>query len=134
MLDPVESLQRDGYVILERALDRAAIDELTAALAPFEAGRPMGRNAFEGLRSQRVYSLAGKGEPFLRLIEHPAMVALLDRALLPNYLLSTAQSIRLYPGETAQGWHTDDGFYRTPRPRAQPLAITAIWARGRGVR
>ena len=128
MVDPLESLQRDGYVILERAIDRAAIDELCAALAPYEADRPMGRNAFEGRRSQRVYSLAGKGEPFLRLAEHPAVVSLVDRALLPNYLLSTVQSIRLHPGEAAQSWHTDDGFYLTPRPHARTLAITVIWA------
>jgi len=128
MADPGESLQRDGYVILERAIDRAAIDELAAALGPFEAHRPMGRNAFEGLHSQRVYSLAGKGEPFRRLVEHPAVLALLDRVLLPNYLLSTAQSIRLHPGEAAQAWHTDDGFYLTPRPHERPLAISLIWA------
>lgn len=128
MTDPSELLARDGYVILERAIDRVAIDELCAALAPFEAHRPMGRNAFEGRRSQRVYSLAGKGEPFLRLAEHPDVIALLDRALLPNYLLSTAQSIRLHPGEAAQAWHTDDAFYPSPRPHDRPLAISVIWA------
>src|SRR3978361_1936005 len=103
MTDLVETLQRAGYVILERVLDRAALDALIAALAPFEAGRPMGRNAFEGERSQRVYSLAGKGDAFRGLIEHPAILAILDRVLLPSYLLSTAQSIRLHPGETPQG-------------------------------
>lgn len=128
MADPGESLARDGYVILERAIDRVAIEELIAALAPFEAHRPMGRNAFEGLRSQRVYSLAGKGAPFLRLAEHPDVIALLDRTLLPNYLLSTAQSIRLHPGEAAQSWHTDDAFYLMPRPHARTLGVSVIWA------
>lgn len=128
MPDPVETLARDGYVILDQALGRAALDELIAALAPHEAARPMGRNAFEGLRSQRVYSLAGKGAAFLRLAEQPDVVALLDRVLLPNYLLSTVQSIRLHPGEAAQSWHTDDAFYLVPRPRARPLAITVVWA------
>jgi ectoine hydroxylase-related dioxygenase (phytanoyl-CoA dioxygenase family) len=87
----------------------------------------MGRTAFEGLRSQRVYSLAGKGEVFMRLAEHPRVVEILDRALLPNWLLSTFQSIRLHPGENAQAWHADDGFYLVPRPRAR-LAISTIWA------
>ncbi|HET9626589.1 MAG TPA: phytanoyl-CoA dioxygenase family protein [Kofleriaceae bacterium] len=128
MADPLATLRRDGFVILDRVLDRAALAELVGALAPFEAGRPMGRNTFEGERSQRVYSLAGKGEVFRRLIEHPAILALLDRYLLPNYLLSTAQSIRLHPGETPQGWHTDDVFYLVPRPLAQPLGVSVIWA------
>jgi len=128
MPDPIESLARDGYAILERAVAPAALAELVAALAPHEADRPMGRNAFEGERSQRVYSLAGKGEVFHRLIEHPDIVAILDRVLSPNYLLSTAQSIRLHPGETAQAWHTDDAFYPSPRPHARPLALSVIWA------
>lgn len=128
MADPVDDFQRDGYVVLPRALDRAALDEVIAALAPFEADRPMGRNAFEGLRSHRVYSLAGKGAAFLALAEHPDVLAVIDRVLLPNYLLSTMQSIRLYPGEAAQSWHTDDGFYLTPRPHLRTLAVTVIWA------
>ena len=124
----VEQIQRDGFVILERLLDAGELGEITAALAPFEADRPTGRTPFEGLRSQRVYSLAGKGAAFLRLAEHPRVVALLDRMLMPNYLLSTFQSIRLHPGEQAQPWHTDDAFYFAPRPHALPLAISVIWA------
>ena len=128
MSDPVESFQRDGYTLLERAIDRSFCAELSAALAPFETGRPMGRNAFEGLRSHRVYSLAGKGEPFRRLAEQPDVLAVIDRVLMPSYLLSTEQSIRLHPGEQAQSWHTDDAFYHTPRPHSHPLAVTVIWA------
>jgi ectoine hydroxylase-related dioxygenase (phytanoyl-CoA dioxygenase family) len=120
-------LQTDGYVILERAIGEEELAALKAALAPYEAARPMGRNTFEGERTQRVYSLAGKGEAFLRLAEHPAVMELLDAALLPNFLLSTFQSIRLHPGETAQPWHTDDAFYLVPRPRTN-LAVSTIWA------
>jgi ectoine hydroxylase-related dioxygenase (phytanoyl-CoA dioxygenase family) len=118
----------DGFVILERAIDSAAVDALVTALSPFERARPMGRNDFEGERTQRVYSLAAKGAPFLALAEHPWIVALLDRLLLPNCLLSTLQSIRLHPGETAQAWHTDDAFYLFPRPRTVRLAVSVIWA------
>jgi ectoine hydroxylase-related dioxygenase (phytanoyl-CoA dioxygenase family) len=74
-----------------------------------------------------VYSLAAKGEPFLRLAEHPRVVEILDRTLEENALLSTLQSIRLHPGETEQPWHTDDAFYLVPPPRPR-LAISAIWA------
>ena len=123
-----EQLGRDGYVILERRLPRDLLDALVAALAPFERARPMGRNNFEGERSQRVYSLAGKGAPFLALAEQPDVVALLDALLLPNWLLSTLQSIRLHPGETAQPWHTDDAFYDVARPRDKPLGVSVIWA------
>lgn len=126
--DELERFGRDGYVILEGVLQRAELDEVIAALEPYERDRPKGRNAFEGLNSQRVYSLAGKGPVFQRLIEHPRIMAIADRVLMPNFLLSTSQSIRLHPGEAAQAWHTDDAFYRHPRPRDLTLALSVIWA------
>ena len=126
--DDADTFQRDGFVIVERALDRDQLAALVAALAPHEAVRPMGRSAFEGQHSQRVYSLAGKGDAFLRLAEHPRVIALLDRLLMPNYLLSTLQSIRVHPGERRQAWHTDDAFYFAPRPHALPLAVSVMWA------
>jgi ectoine hydroxylase-related dioxygenase (phytanoyl-CoA dioxygenase family) len=122
------TIERDGYVIVPDALPQQQVAELTRALEPYERDRPMGRNDFEGERSHRVYSLAGKGSAFLELAENPRVVALLDALLLPNYLLSTLQSIRLYPGETPQPWHTDDTFYPAPRPLATRLAVSVIWA------
>jgi ectoine hydroxylase-related dioxygenase (phytanoyl-CoA dioxygenase family) len=124
----LEQFERDGFVILESVLDATALAELTAGLAPYEANRPMGRNAFEGQKSQRVYSLAAKGDVFLRLAEHPRVMALVERLLMPNFLLSTLQSIRLHPGEQAQAWHADDFFYFMPRPHRLPLAVSVIWA------
>lgn len=130
-IDPFQAsskrFQTDGYVILERAIGEGDLSAVKAALAGYEAQRPMGRNNFEGERTQRVYSLAGKGEAFLQLAEHPAVMEVLDATLLPNFLLSTLQSIRLHPGETCQPWHTDDAFYPVPRPRTK-LAISTIWA------
>jgi ectoine hydroxylase-related dioxygenase (phytanoyl-CoA dioxygenase family) len=127
LADDLARLDRDGFVILERLLSASEIDAIVRALAPYEAGRPMGRNDFEGGRSQRVYSLAGKGAVFHALAEHPRVLAILDARLLHGFLLSTFQSIRLHPGETAQAFHSDDAFYLVPRPRAT-LGISAIWA------
>jgi len=124
----LESFQRDGYVILERVLERPDLEELAQALAPHESHRPMGRTAFEGKNTHRVYSLAGKGDAFLRLAENQRVLELVERLLMPNFLLSTLQSIRLHPGEAAQAWHTDDAFYFMPRPHALPLAVSVIWA------
>ena len=123
----LEQFRTQGYVILEGLLSGEELREITAAVAPFEAARPPGRTSFEGKRSKRVYSLAGKGDVFLRLAEHPRIVALLDQLLLPNWLLSTMQSIRLLPGEARQAWHTDDAFYIVPRPHP-PLGVSVIWA------
>src|SRR5262249_23755845 len=56
------------------------------------------------------------------------VMAILDRVLMKNFLISTLQSIRLHPGEAEQAWHTDDGFYIGPRPRPSTLAVSVIWA------
>ena len=62
-----------------------------------------------------------------RLVDHPRVLAVLDRLLMPNYLLSALQVINIQPGESAQLAHHDDGFYPIPRPRA-PLGAATIWA------
>jgi ectoine hydroxylase-related dioxygenase (phytanoyl-CoA dioxygenase family) len=125
--DELARFRQEGFVILERLLSRDAIDAVVAALAPYEAGRPMGRNDFEGSRSQRVYSLAAKGPAFHMLAEHPRILALLDAVLRKGFLLSNLQSIRLHPGENRQAWHTDDAFYLVPRPH-DTLGVSTIWA------
>src|SRR5215468_3820668 len=102
----LERFRSEGYVILERALGPAELAELIAALRVHEDAQQMGRNPFEGERTKRVYSLAAKGDVFMRLAEHPAIVDLVDQLLMPNWLLSTMQSIRPFPGGGAQAWHT----------------------------
>jgi ectoine hydroxylase-related dioxygenase (phytanoyl-CoA dioxygenase family) len=123
----IAELERNGFIILPGLLSPSECSELVKALEPYEATRPMGRNNFEGEKTRRIYSLAGKGPIFMALAEHPRIVRLVDRLLLPNWLLSTMQSIRIYPDETPQPWHTDDAFYPIPRPHPR-LALSVIWA------
>jgi len=123
----VDALREHGCVIVDDVLDRFVVDVLSAAIADLEVDRPLGRNVFEGERSHRLYSLIARGRPFEEIAQHPVALALLDELLQPNFLLSNCQSIRLYPGETHQPWHTDDGFYGVPRPRSL-LGVSSIWA------
>ncbi len=119
--------ERDGYVILPSVLSPGECRELVEALRPFEDAQKTGRNNFEGEKTKRVYSLAGKGEVFMRLAEHPLIVELVDAHLMPHWLLSNLQSIRIFPGESEQPWHADDTFYPVPRPHGT-LAVSVIWA------
>ena len=119
------ALMRDGYVIIERLIDAATCaamrDESLSLLDT------TGRNSFEGLKTQRVYNILAKTRIFDDLIDHPRLLAVLDRIFEPNYLLSQAQIINILPGEQGQPLHHDDGFYKIPRPRPA-LGIAAIWA------
>lgn len=119
------TLDRDGYLVVERLLPSVLCIEIAETMDPLLGH--VGRNVFEGLHTQRVYSLLTKARVCDGLIEHPRVLALLDRLLLPNYLLSQLQAIRIGPGETAQFLHFDDGMYPVPRPRAA-LSAATIWA------
>ena len=117
----------DGYVVLEGLLGVAELQEVREGLAQLLEQGPSGRNDFEGTRTQRVYTLAGRGRTFERLVEHPAILSMMDELLLPNYLLTASQAIAIAPGETPQPAHTDDSFYRVPRPRPA-ISVSTMWA------
>jgi ectoine hydroxylase-related dioxygenase (phytanoyl-CoA dioxygenase family) len=119
------ALKRDGYVVMTGLLSREECDELRGRLAPLLD--QTGRNAFEGHRTQRIYSVLEKTRAVDRLVDHPRVLAMLDRLLLANYLLSQLQVINIRPGEDAQLLHADDGMYPVARPR-QELSAATIWA------
>jgi ectoine hydroxylase-related dioxygenase (phytanoyl-CoA dioxygenase family)/uncharacterized protein YndB with AHSA1/START domain len=119
------ALDEHGFVVLPELLDAAGCEAIRNAVEPLLG--PMGRNAFEGNRTQRVYSVLDKTRALDTVVEHPAVLKILDRLLMPNYLLSQLQVINISPGEQAQLAHPDDGFYPIPRPR-QVLSIATIWA------
>lgn len=121
----VATLARDGYVIWENLLDAQQCREIRETVRPWLGHT--GRNSFEGRRTQRVYSVLSRTRVCDRLVDNPRVLAVLDRLLMPNYLLSALQAINIQPGESAQLPHHDDGFYPIPRPR-EPLAAATIWA------
>jgi len=122
-----EAIRRDGYAIARDLLSPREVAEIKASLAPWLQGRLMGRNDFEGFRSERVYALLAKAPPVARIVEHPEVLAVLDRLLTPHYRLSACLAIQVHPGETAQGWHADDSYVWVPRPRRM-MGVSAIWA------
>ncbi len=118
-------LDRDGYVIWEDLLSADECRQIKQTVDPWLSHT--GRNSFEGRHTQRVYSLLSRTRACDRLVDHPRVLAVLDRLMMANYLLSALQAINIQPGESAQLAHHDDGFYPIPRPR-EPLAAATIWA------
>ncbi len=120
-----EVLMQQGYVIIEELIPREqceAIKQECLSLLGFT-----GRNAFEGHKTQRVYNVLQKTKCTDALATHPRILGLMDKFFRPGFLLSQSQIINIQPGEEAQGLHTDDNFYRLPRPR-QPLGAATVWA------
>ncbi len=127
MATELNELRRNGFVVLEGLVGRDQLRAIRAELVPYLGGHLFGRNDFEGFRSERVYALLAKAPSVAVLVEHPAVLELVDAVLDPNYLLSANLAINVHPGETAQSLHSDDGYCRIPRPR-EPMGVSAIWA------
>jgi ectoine hydroxylase-related dioxygenase (phytanoyl-CoA dioxygenase family) len=119
-------LRQQGFTVIPDFMDAATMAAVRQTLAPYR-DRHHGRNDFEGFKTERVYTLVARGKVFEDLAEEPRLLALLDRFLQPGYLLTASQSIQINPGETPQSIHTDDGFYRVPRPRPA-ISYTVIAA------
>ncbi|GAB5415540.1 MAG: phytanoyl-CoA dioxygenase family protein [Congregibacter sp.] len=120
-----EQLLRDGYVIIEGLMSEAELAALRRDADPYLSH--FGRNSFEGERTQRIYGLPEKFRSADAFIQHPRILAHLDRLLKPNYLLSQAQVINILTESPEQPLHIDDGFYPWPSPRAA-LSIATVFA------
>ena len=112
----LDELDAQGYTVIADFLQADDIARVRAGLAP-HLSTHTGRNNFEGLQTERVYTLVGRGPCFEGIAEDARVLALLDRLLAPGYLLTTSQAICIHPGETPQAIHYDDSFYPIPRPR-----------------
>ena len=115
-----EEFDRSGYLIFERVLPPERVAEIRAALAPHLARDLLGRNDFEGTKTNRVYALLAKSPVFAELAIHPLAMAFVEAELGESCLLSALLAINLHPGETVQPWHFDDSGARSrgPVPRS----------------
>jgi len=121
----ISTVQEEGYVILPNLLSPEEIETIRREADPLLEHD--GRTEFEGYKTRRIYSVIEKTLSCNPVVEHPLVMALLDRLFMPNYLLSQLQVIKVMPGEIRQPLHHDDGFYPLPRPR-KPIGAALIWA------
>ncbi|VBA36782.1 hypothetical protein LAUMK13_01323 [Mycobacterium innocens] len=82
------ALDRDGYLIWESMLSAEQCRQIREVLRPWLGHT--GRDSFEGRRTQRIYSMLSRTRVCDRLVDNPRVLALLDRLLMPNYLLGPA--------------------------------------------
>lgn len=121
----VETLDRDGYAIVEGVLSADEVAEKREQLINVLKSTPTGRNDFEGFATQRIYALFAKTRAFDGPATHPLVLGVLDR-VLGHYQLSAPVGISIGPGETAQVLHCDDGIYPLPRPH-QEVVMNTMW-------
>jgi ectoine hydroxylase-related dioxygenase (phytanoyl-CoA dioxygenase family) len=122
----ITRLDEDGFTIVEDYMSEDQLARFREGLKPY-LGTYRGRNPFEGLATERIYTLVGRGKIYEEIASDHRLLAILDRLLAPNYLLSADHAICIHPGEKGQALHFDDGFYPFPRPR-RAISISVIGA------
>src|SRR5260370_25547829 len=122
--DVAQRLTDDGYVIVSGLMTPDDIHNARTDLGRGLDATPSGRNAFEGLATQRVYALFAKTRTFDRAAVHPLLLQVLDQ-VLGHYQLSAPVGIRIGPGECAQMLHRDDAVYPLPQP-CPPVVVKTM--------
>eukprot|EP00466_Bigelowiella_natans_P004086 jgi/Bigna1/129408/aug1.9_g4116 len=128
----LESLYRDGYVVLNDVLNTDTLTEVRLALAPYiRNGKcaKKGRNNFEGHKTNRVYGLLAKSRVFDQIAANKKVLDIVDCILIKNYLLSALLAIDIHSGETPQPLHCDGQYVVRNRP-SPPMGVSTIWALG----
>jgi ectoine hydroxylase-related dioxygenase (phytanoyl-CoA dioxygenase family) len=124
-----ETIERDGYTIVEHAIEPGLVDALHDDLRRLEEVYEVvpSDNSFEGARTVRIYNLLAYGPLYEAIPVHPNVLPIVERVLDPGCLVSSLSSISIQPGETAQPIHADDQLLPLPKPHV-PTVCNTMWA------
>jgi ectoine hydroxylase-related dioxygenase (phytanoyl-CoA dioxygenase family) len=124
-----QRIARDGYTIIDDAIEPSLVDELNADLERLERlydVQPAG-NSFEGEHTIRIYNLLALGELYERIPVHRNVLPVVEQVLDPGCLVSSLSSITICPNETAQPIHADDQLIPLTKPHV-PTVCNTMWA------
>jgi ectoine hydroxylase-related dioxygenase (phytanoyl-CoA dioxygenase family) len=125
----LDAVDRNGYTVIEGAIELDLIDELLETLDRLvaELGIEPAGNRFEGGNTLRIYNLLAHGDVFRRVPVHPEVLPVVDGVLGSGCLISSLSSIDIRPGEIAQPIHADDQLIPLPKPHP-PTVCNTMWA------
>ena len=132
---PQEALLRcmaeDGAVIIDEVLDPERLKALDQDLGPFLKNAVYGRDAFTGLRTQRIGALIARSKACGELALEPRMLEA-ARTYLAEHCddvqLHFTSAVAIAPGESAQILHRDRGIWGGYVPRQIEPLFSTIWA------
>ncbi len=121
--------ERDGFVVIENAVDPKVMDALREALDRVEERNRIGfrDTDFEGRNTVRIYNLLAYDEAFWQVPINPNALAFAERVLDDELQLSSLSAITLCPGQGAQPLHADDQLIPVQKPH-QPFTLNCVWA------
>ena len=119
-------LEKEGYSILEGLISSDQTTVIRDELKCILADEPFGKNNFLGERTKRLHSLFAK----LRSIDDLALkeeILEVAEELLGDVILGASVATQIFPGESEQPFHFDDGIYPLPR-EFREVKLGVMWA------
>jgi ectoine hydroxylase-related dioxygenase (phytanoyl-CoA dioxygenase family) len=123
----VGRILRDGYTIVENAVEPALCDALDEMLEKIEETRYMAQNPFEGLKTKRLYNLLARARIFQVVPTNSNVLPIIEKVLDEGLLVSSLSSVTLFPGQPQQPIHADDLMIPLPKPHV-PIICNTVWA------
>ncbi len=127
----VIAMNRDGAVILRECVNTETVDAVASELRPyFDSGGTSSQSDFNGYKTLRVAGILARSRTSAELIGHPRVLEIVDAMLLPhciNYRIGSTTGIEIWPGETPQRLHCDDGIYPMHFPAVE-WQVSVNWA------
>ncbi|HEX2690290.1 MAG TPA: phytanoyl-CoA dioxygenase family protein [Kofleriaceae bacterium] len=129
LADHLERMKRDGFTIVENALDAGTIEQLRDDVWRLERelGAKPASNVFEGVHTVRIYNLLAYGTIYQQVPVHERVLPIVEGVLDRGCLVSSLSSIAIGPGEAAQPLHADDQLIPLPKPHI-PIICNTMWA------
>jgi phytanoyl-CoA dioxygenase PhyH len=122
-------LAREGWCVLEQALEPALIEKLEAELDERFAATPRCEGVFYGARTTRFGSLLKRSAIAERMVMHPLALGIAERILLPwceRIALNLTQAIEIHPGALPQFPHRDQDMWPGPKGNIEYL-VNVMW-------
>jgi ectoine hydroxylase-related dioxygenase (phytanoyl-CoA dioxygenase family) len=123
------ALARDGYCILERAIDPELVAGINAGLDSRFEVTPLCHGGFYGARTKRFGALLRRSPDMARLVMHERVLASVEAALLPwcdRIALNLTQAIEIHPGALPQLPHRDQDMWAGPKGTLEYL-VNVMW-------
>jgi ectoine hydroxylase-related dioxygenase (phytanoyl-CoA dioxygenase family) len=83
---------------------------------------------FDDGRSQRIFNLINKDTSFVRLVEHPLVLAIVEDQLGVDAILLDVSVNSVGPRTPSGGWHVDSPLTHVPEPLPNlTLSLQTVW-------
>jgi ectoine hydroxylase-related dioxygenase (phytanoyl-CoA dioxygenase family) len=122
-------LARDGFCVIERAVDPSLVAALDGDLNDRFAATPLCQGDFYGASTKRFGGLLTKSPRMAELVMHERVLAMAEAALLPwcdRIALNLTQAIEIHPGALPQLPHRDQDMWGGPKGTLEYL-VNVMW-------